>query len=252
MKLLCSHVHRLTRLASPHQANRSPLVFCFLVKVSLTVFDLVKKAISRCADFDRQDRVCNHEIPWIDFAFSFTCSDKKTAHRKHKKLAPVCHAIVCNDCTLLSHAEHTSEPVYCIELKPKQGFLSYGHERCPFCLNQFLKVPYVFFFLIPFFMWSRQCGCLTACYWSLFLTCECVDDTKAWTWKWMTLSLRLFFYCETSRNSLLLINGRGNTAKSTYWASIARWISFRVHGLVWSKLSWHWRGLRKIIFEYFK
>ena len=109
-----------------------------------------------------------------------------------------------------------------------------------------------FFFLIPFFMWSRQCGCLTACYWSLFLTCECVDDTKAWTWKWMTLSLRLFFYCETSRNSLLLINGRGNTAKSTYWASIARWISFRVHGLVWSKLSWHWRGLRKIIFEYFK
>ena len=110
----------------------------------------------------------------------------------------------------------------------------------------------MFFFLIPFFMWSRQCGCLTACYWSLFLTCECVDDTKAWTWKWMTLSLRLFFYCETSRNSLLLINGRGNTAKSTYWASIARWISFRVHGLVWSKLSWHWRGLRKIIFEYFK
>ena len=49
-----------------------------------------------------------------------------------------------------------------------------------------------FFLLFHFFMWSRQCGCLTACYWSLFLTCECVDDPKAWTWKrikkWMTLS----------------------------------------------------------------
>jgi hypothetical protein len=33
-------------------------------------------------------------------------------------------------------------PVFCVELKPKQGFLSQGHQHCPFCLNQFLKVYY--------------------------------------------------------------------------------------------------------------
>ena len=68
------------------------------------------------------------------------------AHRKHKRLAPVCHAVVCSDCTLLpTPAElapnEPAEPVYCVELKPKQGFLGHGHQRCPFCLNQYLKVP---------------------------------------------------------------------------------------------------------------
>lgn len=88
------------------------------------------------------------------------------AHRKHKRLAPVCHVIVCPDCTLLprppplltqsaeqsvtvsptSPSKPTTQqpPVFCVELKPKQGFLSMGHQHCPFCLNQFLKV-YSFF-----------------------------------------------------------------------------------------------------------
>ena len=64
------------------------------------------------------------------------------AHRKHKRLAPVCHVIVCPDCTLLPAPTSGVEPVFCVELKPKQGFLSQGHQHCPFCLNQFLKVPF--------------------------------------------------------------------------------------------------------------
>jgi hypothetical protein len=71
--------------------------------------------------------------------------------------------IVCPDCTLLPPAISTEQqqqqllllpvttttttgerqdkpPVFCVELKPKQGFLSQGHQHCPFCLNQFLKV----------------------------------------------------------------------------------------------------------------
>ncbi|XP_046462392.1 inositol-pentakisphosphate 2-kinase-like isoform X1 [Daphnia pulex] len=93
----------------------------------------------------------------------------RPAHRKHKRLAPVCHVIVCPDCTLLPPAMSTATeqqqllslpvtcnnnqaatattverqsaepPVFCVELKPKQGFLSQGHQHCPFCLNQFLK-----------------------------------------------------------------------------------------------------------------
>ncbi|KAI9560297.1 Inositol-pentakisphosphate 2-kise [Daphnia sinensis] len=85
----------------------------------------------------------------------------RPAHRKHKRLAPVCHVIVCPDCTLLprppplltqsaeqsvtvspaSPCKPTTQqpPVFCVELKPKQGFLSMGHQHCPFCLNQFLK-----------------------------------------------------------------------------------------------------------------
>lgn len=68
------------------------------------------------------------------------------AHRKHKRLAPVCHVLVCSDCTLLPPLTMAMtagvEPVFCVELKPKQGFLSRGHQHCPFCLNQFLKVPF--------------------------------------------------------------------------------------------------------------
>lgn len=64
----------------------------------------------------------------------------RPAHRKHKRLAPVCHALVYSDCTLLHPAGRDDyQPVFCVELKPKQGFLSRGHQRCPFCLNQFLK-----------------------------------------------------------------------------------------------------------------
>lgn len=91
--------------------------------------------------------VANNKAQHMPFCFDFTCSFgcvPFTAHRKHKRLAPVCHAVVCEDCTLLpspSRRSSTSpEPVFCVELKPKQGFLSGGHEHCPFCLNQFLKV----------------------------------------------------------------------------------------------------------------
>lgn len=72
----------------------------------------------------------------------------RPAHRKHKQLAPVCHAIVCPDCTLLPAPSRALAnglnmsilpSVFCVELKPKQGFLSQGHQHCPFCLNQFLK-----------------------------------------------------------------------------------------------------------------
>ena len=54
----------------------------------------------------------------------------------------MCHVIVCPDCTLLPAPTSGVEPVFCVELKPKQGFLSQGHQHCPFCLNQFLKVPF--------------------------------------------------------------------------------------------------------------
>ena len=76
-----------------------------------------------------------------------------TAHRKHKQLAPVCHAIVCPDCTLLPAPSRALAnglnmsilpSVFCVELKPKQGFLSQGHQHCPFWLNQFLKVPFCY------------------------------------------------------------------------------------------------------------
>lgn len=66
----------------------------------------------------------------------------RPAHRKHKRLASVCHLVVLADCTQLPKPMPPSvstEPVYCIELKPKQGFLTKGHQHCPFCLNQFLK-----------------------------------------------------------------------------------------------------------------
>lgn len=68
----------------------------------------------------------------------------ETEHRKHKRLAPVCHVIECDDCTVLpaSCPSNSCAPAFCVEIKPKQGFLAEGHEHCPFCLNQFLKVPF--------------------------------------------------------------------------------------------------------------
>lgn len=87
-------------------------------------------------------------ISWLRSKKPYLISSSSSfaAHRKHKRLAPVCHVIVCPDCTLLPALANSGgtngEPVFCVELKPKQGFLSQGHQHCPFCLNQFLKVPF--------------------------------------------------------------------------------------------------------------
>jgi hypothetical protein len=55
--------------------------------------------------------------------------------------------VTCNNnqaaaATTTVERQSAEPPVFCVELKPKQGFLSQGHQHCPFCLNQFLKVYY--------------------------------------------------------------------------------------------------------------
>ena len=117
-----------------------------------------------------------------------------SAHRLHKRLAPVCHALVCRDCTLLPPLKSpttTTEPVFCVELKPKQGFLSWGHEHCPFCLNQFLKVRLVL---------------LSA---RLQRFCFAPFSRNRLNWWLLTLFSSFRFVC------------RGNTARSNCWASTA-------------------------------